>query len=150
MSDYTVIPIDDLLAVDLSHLVEESKTDGFRFLERLVKDYQSGDNTFHQPGERLLGVYKGNVLVAIGGLNVDPFSEDVKVGRLRRFYVAKDHRRRRIGSLLIDAIIEGASDYFDVLVLHTDTEQAGTFYKAYGFSEDRRYPNATHSLILKK
>ena len=150
MSEFEVRPINSLLSVDLSHLVSESKELGFRFLERLVNDFKEGKNTFNKEGEAIYGVYKKQGdLIAIGGLNRDPYSNPLKVGRLRRFYVAKAYRRNGIGSLLLNKIILDAKNHFEVMVLHTDTMEAGRFYTAYGFSENDEDPNSTHYLNLK-
>ena len=32
------------------------------------------------------------------GLNEDPYTENNKIGRLRRFYISKDYRRIGLGS----------------------------------------------------
>nr|WP_235190072.1 GNAT family N-acetyltransferase [Bacillus gaemokensis] len=39
--------------------------------------------------------------MALGGLNIDPFSSEQEIGRLRRFYVSRDYRRKGIGKLLL-------------------------------------------------
>ncbi|MEK4487146.1 GNAT family N-acetyltransferase [Psychrobacillus sp. FSL H8-0484] len=150
METFKVRRIDTLVTKDLFHLIKESKKEGFRFLERLMIDYEDGTNTFHRAGECLFGVYtKQGVLIAIGGLNLDPFSDDQKVGRLRRFYVAKEFRRRAVGTLLLNEIITEARKYFNVLVLHTDTVQAAAFYHHFGFLDVNNYPNSTHYLNLQ-
>ncbi|MFC0273687.1 GNAT family N-acetyltransferase [Metabacillus herbersteinensis] len=64
----------------------------------------------------------------MGGLNIDPFSNEPNIGRLRRFYVSREYRRNGLGSLLLKKIIYEAKNYFKVLVLQTDTEQADTSY----------------------
>jgi hypothetical protein len=88
MKEFEVKQIINLFCVDLTHLVKESKEEGFRFLERLVSDYKNGTNNFNKPGEFLYGMFnKEGVLIAIGGLNIDPYSNEQRIGRLRRFYV---------------------------------------------------------------
>lgn len=149
MAQYNVREIDDLLKIDFGHLVVESKKDGFRFLERLVKDYENGVNIFSEPGEVLCGVFNGEGLfIAIGGLNIDPYTSEEKIGRLRRFYVAKDYRRAGVGRFLLDYIVVHAKRHFDTLVLHTDTEQADKFYRSYGFLRSNGFQNSTHHIDL--
>jgi GNAT superfamily N-acetyltransferase len=149
MEGFKVKQIKDLSYDDLNQMVKESKEDGFRFLERLVNDYKNGTNNFNMPGESLYGVFnKEDVLIAIGGLNIDPFSNEQKIGRLRRFYVSKDYRRNGLGRLLLKKIICDAKNYYKVLVLHTDTEQADKFYNSFGFLKENIYPKATHYLNL--
>ncbi|WNS76255.1 GNAT family N-acetyltransferase [Bacillus sp. DTU_2020_1000418_1_SI_GHA_SEK_038] len=143
--EFKIEKIEDLGALGISHLVQESKAAGFRFLEKLVNDYQNGTNRFNKHGESLLGVYnKQGVLIAIGGLNNDPYSNDPKIGRLRRFYVASNFRRSGVGTLLLNKIMLEAKKYYEGLVLHTDTVQGDLFYTAFGFSKTCDYPNSTH------
>lgn len=149
MKEFQVQKIKNLLSIDFIPLLTESKNEGFRFLERLVTDYKNGTNNFSQPGESLYGVFnKEGLLVAIGGLNIDPFSNIGKIGRLRRFYVCKDYRRHGIGGLLLNTIIHDAKKYYKTLVLHTDTEQAENFYVSFGFIRGDRFTNSTHYLDL--
>lgn len=67
------------------------------------------------------------------GLNADPYTENNKIGRLRRFYIAKDYRRIGLGKLLLNKLLSHAEKYFKVVVLHTDTKQGDVFYTANGF-----------------
>ena len=149
MEEFKVKQLKSLFYIDLTHFVKESKEEGFRFLERLVNDYENGTNNFNKPGESLYGLFnKEGVLVAIGGLNIDPFSDDEKVGRLRRFYVIKAYRRNGLGRILLTQIIDDAKLFYKVLVLHTDTEQGDKFYTSLGFSKENIYPKSTHYLSL--
>ncbi|QTC42897.1 GNAT family N-acetyltransferase [Bacillus sp. V3] len=151
IGNYKLKPIASLLDFDLHSLIEQSKEDGFRFVERLVNDYKNGSNTFNREGEVLIGVFnEEGILVAIGGLNINPFSKDNNIGRLRRFYVSKEVRRNGIGSLLVNRIIEEAKRYYEIVVLHTDTEQGDRFYRAVGFSKGDLYPGSSHYLVLNK
>lgn len=151
MGKYEVKQIKNLLDFDLNRLLEQSKEEGFRFIERLVNDYKTGSNTFNHFGEGLFGVFnEEGVLVAIGGLNKDPFSKERNIGRLRRFYVIKEYRRKGIGSLLLSKIIDEAKRYYKILVLHTDTEQADKFYASLGFIKTDLYPNSSHFMEFKR
>lgn len=149
MGEYEVKQLNNLFNFDLNMLIMQSKEEGFRFVERLVNDYKNGTNTFTNLGEALFGVFneKGEI-VAIGGLNKDPFSNEPYIGRLRRFYVSKEYRRNGIGSLLLKWIINEAKNDFKILILHTDTQQADDFYISFGFSKENRYPNSTHYMEL--
>ncbi|WP_412103358.1 GNAT family N-acetyltransferase [Rossellomorea aquimaris] len=105
--------ITNLFDVDLSQLLKESKQEGFRFIERLVDDYESAVNTFSLPGECLFGIFhEEDKLVAIGGLNTDPYSEEDNVGRLRRFYVSREFRRSGLGRLLVRRILKEAEKHY--------------------------------------
>jgi GNAT superfamily N-acetyltransferase len=150
MEKYEVKHIYNLLNVDFDSLANQSKGEGFRFVERLIIDYKNGRNTFNHFGEGLFGVFnEEDILVAIGGLNKDPFSNEPHIGRLRRFYVSKEYRRIGIGSLLLKRIIDEAKGYYKILVLHTDSEQADEFYSSIGFLKGKLHLNSTHFMELK-
>jgi len=150
MGDFEVKRINNLFNFDLDYLVKQSKEEGFRFVERLVNDYKNGTNTFNDTGEGLFVVLnEQGILIAIGGLNKDPFTNERSIGRLRRFYVNKKYRRNGIGSLLLKRIISEAEKYYKILVLHTDTEQADKFYTSSGFFKGDFYSNSTHFMELK-
>lgn len=141
--------IDDLSTVDVSKLVEESEAEGYRFLKRLVSQYEDGTNTFNKTGEVLYGVWDQNdQLVAIGGLNRDPYSDKSGVGRLRRFYISQNARRQGIGTQLLNEIINYGRGHFTELVVRTDSSIADAFYRANGFSADLGMPDATHGITL--
>lgn len=147
--EYVIRKINNLATIGWEDLRHQSRNEGFRFIERLIHDYKSGTNTFHKRGEALYGVFdQGNTLIAIGGVNIDPFSSTPTIGRLRRFYVKRTHRRKGLGSLLVKKIILEATNHFNVLVLYTDTEQADRFYTSLGFLKSNRYPHSTHYMDL--
>ncbi|PWW20714.1 hypothetical protein DFO73_1145 [Cytobacillus oceanisediminis] len=64
MEEFHFFKIDHLLILDLNSLLAESKSEGFRFLSRLIDEYQSGINTFSDRGEGLFGVkdHSGEVI----------------------------------------------------------------------------------------
>ncbi|QOR68863.1 GNAT family N-acetyltransferase [Cytobacillus suaedae] len=149
MKDYEIRRINNLFEVEYLELVNESKAEGFRFLERLVSDYKAGTNTFSKPGEVLYGLFsRAGLLVAVGGLTIDPYAGDNKIGRLRRFYVAKNERRKGLGRLLVNTILQEARSTFNVIVLYTDTEEASKFYGRIGFIKEGKYPNSSFYLNL--
>ena len=57
----------------VGELAREARASGHVFLDRLIADWHSGANRFDKPGECLLGLFDGDRLVAIGGLNRDPY-----------------------------------------------------------------------------
>lgn len=147
---FEVRKINNLSQVDINTLISESIKEGFNFIKRLVNDYETGDNRFSLSGEALYGVFALNGgLVAIGGLNQDPFSKQPSIGRLRRFYVRKRYRRMGVGKLLLELILSKADPHFHVIVLHSDTMEADRFYVSFGFQKGEYFPNSTHFLLLK-
>ncbi|MCH7312950.1 GNAT family N-acetyltransferase [Acinetobacter sp. ANC 3882] len=123
----------DYLPPALDGLIECSEREGFQFLNRLKQDFQTGKNCFDRFGEALFVVYLQNQLIAVGGLNQDPFDHLNKVGRLRRFYIHPDYRRKRIGTYLLLHVERYAQAHFERLHLFTDTENAAYFYQSMGY-----------------
>lgn len=117
------------LPADIQYLVSESQVDGFRFLKRLVDEFNSGINRFDNLGEVLLAVREQDKLIAIGGIN-----NDNGVARLRRFYVSKQYRRTGLGSRLLKELEQTAIKSFSEIVLFTDTSDAGKFYQSCGYT----------------
>ena len=147
---FSVEQVDDLQTIDITNLVTESETEGYRFLSRLVEDYKDGTNTFNQPGEALFCVRDevGNV-VAIGGVNKSPFSNDGDVARLQRFYVEADARRRGAGSLLLKEIISHSRNSFNEMTVRTESSKADAFYRSNGFDLDDSASETTHVLKMR-
>ncbi|PGB02353.1 GNAT family N-acetyltransferase [Bacillus toyonensis] len=150
MKDIHIQQIENLMKYEISHLVQDSKEEGFNFLIKLINEYENKINVFKKTGECLYGIFQGNTLIGIGGLNQDPFTGDNKIGRLRRFYIAKNYRGKGLGRLLLDRIISDAKKYFTIVVLNTDTEQGDKFYTSGGFVKGKQYVGASHYLNLYK
>lgn len=135
------------LPTQLFDLEREASTQGFKFLRRLIEEWCSGSNRFDKPGERLLmAEYDGNI-VGIAGLNVDPYATARDAVRLRRVYVANDHRRRGIGEALVGELLKDAKLKFRFVRLSTDTDVAAAFYERLGSSAVGD-ETATHVKIL--
>jgi hypothetical protein len=144
----TIIRLGELPLHDLQPLLAESREQGFEFVTRLVTEYLAGINQFRRPGEVLFGVYCEQQLIAIGGLNRDPYAQESEIGRVRHVYVLAAWRNQGIGKQLVARIIQEARPYFHVLTLRTFTRPAAEFYEAIGFKTEPEIDNATHHLCL--
>ncbi len=137
------LPVDGLDA-----LARDARREGFTFLDRLVSDWHTGTNRFDRQSEILLGAFMAEKLVAVGGLNIDPYANDGRCGRLRHVYVSLDCRGRNVGRNLVGALVRGAGKSFDHVRLRTDTAGAATFYCALGFLP-LTDQDATHVLLRR-
>lgn len=140
----TVVRVDDL-PDDLFVLLEASLAEGYDFVERLITDWNDGSNRFDRPGEVLLQVRDGLALVAIGGLNVDPYLDDASVGRIRHVYVLPSARRFGVGSVLIRSLLACARTDFARVRLRVGTPRGRPFYEALGFATTDEV-DATHEI----
>ncbi|PEI62965.1 GNAT family N-acetyltransferase [Bacillus wiedmannii] len=150
LKDIHIQQIEDLMIYEYDYLIEESKEEGFNFLIRLISEYENKINIFNKTGECLYGIFQGEKLIGIGGLNEDPYTENNKISRLRRFYIAKEYRRKGLGRLLLVRIISDAKKYFNIVVLNTDTVQGDKFYTSIGFVKGIKFVGASHYLNLNK
>lgn len=143
-----LVRLNDLPLDDLQPLLHESQSEGFEFVGRLLDDYVNHRNRFAALGETLLGIYDGQQLIAIGGLNRDPYQPDGDTGRVRHVYVLTAYRRQGVGQLLMKEIITVARQEFSRVTLRTMTAPAARFYEALGFQPTTTIDGATHVLDL--
>jgi GNAT superfamily N-acetyltransferase len=142
----SIVQIREWPAAAIEGLLAESQQEGFRFVRRAKEEWLSGANTFSKEGEALFAVYEGERLLAIGGIN----RESARQGRLRRFYVRRQERRRGIGRQLVRRLLAFASRHYSRVSLRCDTEAADRFYRAVGFNRTNSVPDATHVIELKQ
>lgn len=133
----------------IEQLRKEALDEGYKFIERLVEDWSSGENCFDAPGEILCGCTDQGVLVAVGGLNRDPFVALSDVGRIRRVYVRPAWRNKGIGEALVTTLVENARRSFRCVRLRADNRRAAQLYERLGFSPDPD-SSATHLLTFDK
>lgn len=135
----------DELPVDIGILLQASRAERFDFVERLVRDWESGSNRFDRQGEVLLEVRLAARLVAVGGLNVDPYIDDPAVGRVRHVYVLPSARRAGVGSVLVTSLVAHARGRFTRVRLRLGTPSGAPFYEALGFDPTDE-AGATHEI----
>jgi GNAT superfamily N-acetyltransferase len=125
----------------------DARNEGFRFVDRLASEWHTGINRFDQMGEMLLGAVLVGELVAICGLNRDPYAADPGVARLRHLYVLPRARRQGIATGLVTQVLMQAEEVFQAVRLRTETREAASFYEGHGFiavKEER----ASHIKVL--
>jgi GNAT superfamily N-acetyltransferase len=125
----------DELPADFDTIRAEARAEGYRFLDRLAKDWASGAMRFDRPGEALLTAYSAGVLAAIGGITIDPIVPDAL--RMRRFYVRPAFRRTGIGREIALALLEGALQRVRVVTLNAAVESV-PFWESLGFVPEAR------------
>jgi GNAT superfamily N-acetyltransferase len=134
---------------EILKLVEQSSAEGFQFVARLVDDWNRDANRFSVQGECFVEARCDESLVAVGGLNLDPYADSLSVSRLRHVYVIPDFRRRGVGRAVVDHLVDQARMRFHSVRLRTDTPDAAQFYETLGFRKLSGDPDATHALWLR-
>lgn len=130
----------------IEQMRSEARNEGYRFLETLVEEWVSGENRFDGVGETLRGHLDEDALVAVGGLNCDPFLGDPSVGRIRRLYVRPAWRNKGIGGALLDSLLSVARQNFCCVRLRAESPRAARLYERKGFV---RSPSTSATHILR-
>jgi GNAT superfamily N-acetyltransferase len=111
----------------------EALAEGYRFLERLAADWESGALRFTKAGEVLLAAYSDGVLAGIGGVTVDPVIPEAL--RMRRFYIRERFRRHGIGQQLALALLAQPVGRDGPVTVNAAAGSA-PFWEALGFIRD--------------
>jgi ribosomal protein S18 acetylase RimI-like enzyme len=130
-------------------LLAASEAEGFRFVRRVVTEWEAGANRFEGRGEALLGCFQEGRLVGLCGLMRDPYQSGASVGRVRNLYVLPAFRGRGIGAMLTREAIERARKTFRVLRLRAATPEAAALYERLGFAPTGDLEDCTHVLYLR-
>jgi GNAT superfamily N-acetyltransferase len=127
----------------------DARAEGCNFVEKLAEQWESGENRFDAPGEIFLAHVDRGRIVAVGGLNRDPYAGDPSMGRIRRVYVRPAWRKRGIGEALVAALIAEARESFTSVRLRAMNPEAARLYEKLKFVRIDD-PNATHMLRFNK
>ncbi len=127
-----------------AELASRAQAEGFTMLTRLAEAFAQGTNRFDRPGEALYAGWLDEKLVAIGGINIDPYFTDEKIGRIRHLYIDPTLRGQGIGRAMMRVIEEGGFKHFRQLQLFTPTEAASKFYVAIGYQAVNDVERVSH------
>jgi len=129
----------------MEQLHSEAQQEGYDFIQTLVDDWETGENRFKAPGEALIGCFDQGLIVAVGGLNCDPFAGRPDIGRIRRVFVRRAWRNQGVGRSLVAALVEEARNHFRSVRLRAENADAARLYERMGFAAISD-PDATHIL----
>lgn len=128
-------------------LANKARCEGFTHIDRLIEHWRNGSNRFDRARETLLAARSGSAIVAVGGLNIDPYQSDPRVGRVRHLYVMPDQRRAGVGRRLVGELLKHARGRFDTVRVRAAKGDAPLFYDALGFHRVDE-PDASHAIRI--
>ena len=124
---------------------DEARNEGYRMLDTLAAEWSAGIMRFNRSGEALFAAYADNRLVGVGGITRDPAVPGAL--RMRRFYVAKDFRRRGIARQLALSLLDPKRAAGRPIVVNAGTGSE-TFWESLGFTPDRQHGH-THMMRVR-
>ncbi len=127
----------------IKDLVDEAEKEGFHFVSRTLYEWNSGINNFSKPGEFFYGIFFKDKCVGIGGLNIDPYTDNPNLGRVRHLYISKKHRCKGLAKLLLKEIIKTGKGKFNQIRLYTNNPVAANLYENFGFIKSSK-ENESH------
>jgi len=144
-----MIPIQriELPVPGIEILQSEAREEGYDFIETLVEEWAGAKNRFDAQGEALCGYLDQGLLIAVGGLNCDPFAGRPDMGRIRRVYVRPAWRDKGIGRALVTALVDEARSHFSCVRLRAENAGAARLYESLGFTPIASL-DATHILFF--
>lgn len=141
--------LNELPTEALGPLVADSEQAGLRFVRRLLDEWASGRNRFDRPGEALFGAVVDGPMVGVCGLNVDPYTAEPGVGRVRHLYVLSAYRKLGVGQRLVAEVVVAAQGTFGTLRLRTENQAAARLYERMGFRRCADLADCTHLMELR-
>ena len=104
-------------------------------LDRLAAEWEARETRFDRPGEALFSAHFDDRLVGIGGMTLDPAVPGAL--RMRRFYVAKEFRRRGVARQLALSLLDRKEAGGCPIVVNAGAGSEA-FWESLGFTPDRR------------
>jgi nucleoside triphosphate diphosphatase len=132
----------ETLPAGFNALRNEARAEGYRMLDTLATGWEAREIRFAQEGEALFAAYSDNRLVGIGGMTRDPSVAGAL--RMRRFYVAKEFRRRGVARRIALSLLNQKEAAGRLIVVNAGAGSEA-FWESLGFASDRQQGH-THTM----
>jgi GNAT superfamily N-acetyltransferase len=140
-----VVRLGETLPDDFPALQAEALTEGYRFVEALLEEWDAGRYRAGEDGT-LFAAYRDGVLMAVGAVTPDPYDPAPDLLRIRHVYVRPAGRRGGIGRALAGALVQQGLALAPRLSLNAADSGAAAFWEAMGFRPDRGGTRRSHLL----
>jgi predicted acetyltransferase len=118
----------DRLPAGFVQLEADAKADGHAQLTRLSAEFTNSPAMFHA----IFVCHLNGELAGIGAITDEPEVTSQSTWRMRRLYVHRRFRRRKVARAIAVALLQEAADKVRTVTVHAD-DQAAQFWEAIGF-----------------
>jgi GNAT superfamily N-acetyltransferase len=119
----------DTLPVGFAELEADAKTDGHGHLTRLAAEFAQSPAIFHA----IFACHVDGRLAGIGAITDEPGLTSQPTWRMRRLYVHRKFRRRKVARAIANALLQEAAANVSIVTVHAGNEGAARFWEAVGF-----------------
>jgi len=119
----------DRLPAGFIQLEADAKADGYGHLTRLSTEFAKDRTMFHA----MFVCYLDGELAGIGAITDEPERTSQATWRMRRLYVHRKFRRRKVARTIAFALLQEAVEKVRMVTVHAGSDEAGQFWEAIGF-----------------
>ena len=119
----------DRLPDGFAQLEADAKADGHGHLTRLSAEFAKNPAMFHA----IVVCYLDGELAGIGAITEEPAQTSQPTLRMRRLYVHRKFRRRKVARTIAIALLQEAAEKVDTVTVHAGNDEASQFWEAIGF-----------------
>lgn len=141
-----IVRLSEALPDDLPALQDEAAAEGYRFVESLLQEWETGCYAGADERNALFAAYRDGVLAATGAVTPDPYDPAPDLLRIRHVYVRPGCRREGVGRSLAGALIQQGLALAPRLSLNAADAGAAAFWEAIGFRPDSGGTRRSHLL----
>jgi len=121
--------ITDTLPVGFAELEADAKADGHGHLTRLAAEFAQSPAIFHA----IFACHLDGRLAGIGATTDEPDLTSQQMWRMRRLYVHRKFRRRKVARAIANALLQEAALNVSTVTVHAGNDGAARFWEAIGF-----------------
>jgi GNAT superfamily N-acetyltransferase len=122
--------ITDTLPIGFAELEADAKADGHNHLSRLAAEFAQSPAIFHA----IFACHLDGSLAGIGAITDEPSPTSQPTWRMRRLYVHRKFRRRKVARTIANALLQEAACNVSIVTVHAGNDGAARFWEAIGFS----------------
>ncbi|MDF0521270.1 GNAT family N-acetyltransferase [Bradyrhizobium yuanmingense] len=136
----------DTLPADFPALEVDARDDGHAHMTRLAAEFATDRAMFHA----IFTCHLDGRLAGIGAITDEPAPAPVPMWRMRRFYVHRDCRRRKVARAIANALLQEAAGKVAAVTVHAGNADAVRFWEAMRFTgvDGQPWSHQAHLPIL--